>query len=146
MWLGRVWSPHPSAVAGLAPSPRPFPSLALQSLGWSLTSQPAGLGGLWGWEWLGPTSVEPQNIWVGKAREPGAARAPTGGEGAEERGRKLAELIKRSTWMEQGRGMQGLITCLPVTASPGARRGLVAPPWQPSCCSAASPHPGAAAR
>ena len=109
MQVGRVRPPHPSAVAGSAPTLQPFPSPALQSPGWSCASKPASLGGLWDWEQLGPASAEPQKVWVGKAGEPGAARAPTGREGAEEMGRKTGELVKRSTWMERGRRMQGSV-------------------------------------
>lgn len=112
MWLGRVQPPHPNAVPGSAPALQPFPCLALRSSSWSRTSEPAGLGGLWDWEQLGPASAEPQNVWAGKARDPGTARAPTGREEAEEMGRKIGEMVKRSTWMEQGRGMQGSVPSL----------------------------------
>lgn len=64
-WLGRVQPSHPSAMAGSAPAPQPFPSSGLQSPSWSCTSEPAELGGLWDWEWLGLASVEPQHIWMG---------------------------------------------------------------------------------
>lgn len=76
--------------SGSAPALQPFPCLALGCPGWRCIAKPV-------WEGCGIGNAEPQNIWMRKAIEPGAARTP--GEGAEEMGRKMGELVKRSTWV-----------------------------------------------